>query len=376
MIIYRWRRREGAALFSMLAVGYLFLGGAGAGALVVLSLLEIANARRRFGYADGRTRLGRTYSGRAMGPLRFENSPFTGELRYFEGGYARDEADAAHGRHSRRTIACVFALPGSCFSCAWPVCLVALAVGILCLMADLGHPERVFALVAHPQLTVMTVGAYALVVGLIVAATFSVGANFDGVEVTPGIIYALSAVGVAAGFASALYTGVLLAGMASVLFWQTWILPVVFAVSSLSCGTALVFLAAAFVQTRQNLMRPLLSLARFDSALILLEAVAVAALLAQGYLDDGARLAAEALLFGDLSLMFWGGVVVLGLVVPFAMERFVRHANYSTQLMFIAAAVLLGGFLLRVCVVGAAEYDVTQMAGVMYGLANATTDVV
>ena len=357
-------------MFSMLVVGYLFLGGAGAGALVVLSLLECANAQRRFGYAADRTRLGRTFAGRAMGSLRVESSRHAGAPHYYEGGYSQAAALEARRRHGRGGISRALALPGAFFSYAWPACLLALALGVLCLVADLGRPDRLFVLILHPQPTAMTVGAYALVVALAVSVAFSVGATFDGIEITPAIVYALGCVGLLSGAVCAAYTGVLLSSLASILFWQTWLLPALFAVSSFSCGIALVMLAAAFVQARQVFVRPLRWLARADSALIVVEAVALAALVAWGLAGEGTRLAAHALFAGDLRWTFWGGVVVLGLAVPFAMERFVAHGNYSTQLLWVAMLVLVGGFVLRVCIVGTAAYDVTQMPDLMYGLAG------
>ena len=87
-------------MFSALTTGYLFLGGAGAGALVVLSLLECANAQRRFGRS----------------PVRTLMTP------------APALASASATRARLRTA---FALPDEFFARAWPLCFVALAVGML-----------------------------------------------------------------------------------------------------------------------------------------------------------------------------------------------------------------------------------------------------
>lgn len=336
-------------MFSTLVVGYLFLGGAGAGALVVLCLLECVNARRRFGFAVDRTRLGLTFAGRAMMPLRSEASD--------------GSRSANRTRFTGRPCAAAFALPVEFFARAWVVCIVVLALGVLCLAADLGHLERVAALVLHPQLTAMTIGAYALAASLAVAVVFAAGSNLDGFIPTPSFVYALSAAGVLSGVVVMAYTGVLLASLDSVLFWKTWLLPAVFILSSLSCGVALAFAAAAFTQTRQNLVRALTNLASVDTALIVLEAAALAALLIWGFAGEGTRAAAYALVSGDLASAFWGVVAALGMAVPLAMERFVRHANYGSQLLFVAVFVLAGGFALRWCVVGAGAYDVTQALG-------------
>ncbi|WP_165044276.1 NrfD/PsrC family molybdoenzyme membrane anchor subunit [Adlercreutzia sp. ZJ138] len=180
-----------------------------------------------------------------------------------------------------------------------------------------------------------------------------------------------SFIGLVSGLASIAYTGVLLSSLASVLFWQTAFLPILFTTSALSCGIACVFLSMAFVEGRQSVTRPLMNLIRIDSVAIVMEAVILAFYLAWGLSDNGTASVAWALVTGDLSLWFWGIVFAVGLVAPFVMERFVSRMNYRTQLVWIAAAVLLGGFALRFCIVAAGAYDVTQMSGAMGELAAA-----
>uniref|UniRef100_UPI002FD87285 NrfD/PsrC family molybdoenzyme membrane anchor subunit n=1 Tax=Eggerthella sinensis TaxID=242230 RepID=UPI002FD87285 len=90
--------------------------------------------------------------------------------------------------------------------------------------------------------------------------------------------------------------------------------------------------------------------------------------LALALAGDGTARAAQALVFGDMGAVFWGVLVVGGLAVPLALERFLTHGNSRTQLLWIAALLLVGGFALRFCIVGAGAYDVTQMPEELYGL--------
>ena len=311
-----------ARVFNLLTISYLFLGGAGAGALVVLAVLECANVRRRFGRLPGEA-------------TRIERA---------------------------------FALPDEFFARAWPVCFVALAAGMLCLLVDLGRPERLINLLTSPEPSAIVVGAYALAVALFCAGAFSLFELLDGPRIRVAAVWAVAAVGVVAGLVAVAYTGVLLQGLASVLFWQTPLLPTVFTLSSLSCGIACAFLGAAFVETRHPFTRPLARLALVDGVLVALEALVLTAYLVWALGGEGTALAAQALVAGDLRWAFWGGVVLCGLAVPFVLERYLTHGNSRTQLLWIAAALLAGGFVLRLCVVGAAAYDVTQMPGVLFGL--------
>lgn len=297
-------------MFNMLTTCYLFLGGTGAGALAVLCVLECARALR----------------GRAL------------------------------------------ELPEEFFARCWPVCVVALAVGILCLLADLGRPDRLLLLVTSPAPSAIAIGAFALVVALGCAVAFAVLALFDNVRAGRAVVVGLAVAGFASAAVTAAYTGVLLQSLAAVLFWQSPLLPLVFVLSSASCGIACAFLAAAFVETRHPHMRPLVWLARVDGGIVLAEAGCLAAYVLLALAGDGTARAAQALVFGDMGAVFWGVLVVGGLAVPLALERFLTHGNSRTQLLWIAALLLVGGFALRFCIVGAGAYDVTQMPEGLYGL--------
>ena len=297
-------------MFNMLTTCYLFLGGTGAGALAVLSVLECARAFRW------------------------------------------------------RSLV----LPEEFFARSWPICAVSLAVGILCLLVDLGRPDRLLHLVVSPTPSALVVGSFALIVALACAGAFSVLALFDNLRVARGAVAALAVAGVGSAAVTAAYTGVLLQGLASVLFWQTPLLPAVFVLSSASCGIATAFLAAVFVETRHPHMRPLVRLARIDGVIVIVEAACLSAYVLLALADEGSAPAARALVLGEMAPVVWGVLAVCGLAVPLVLERFITHGNSRTQLLWIAALLLAGGFALRFCVVGASAYDVTQMPEALYGL--------
>lgn len=322
-------------MFSALIVAYLFLGGTGAGATVVLCALEVMDAQRHQGQ---RRRALVAVSGLRGGRIDAEE---------------------------------VFAprLPRNFYARAWPIALVSLATGIVCLLFDIGRPDRILAFVTSPELSAVTVGAYALVAAVCVAGTFTGLSLLDGLDVAPVVVRALGIAGVAIGLVVSVYTGVLLQSMASVVLWQTPLLPAVFALSALSCGLACVFAALAFTETRQSLVAPARVFGAVDSALIAAELVALAAFVAIGLSKEGAQTSAQALVSGDLCWLFWGGLVAAGLVVPFVLERVSVSEGRRFKLLWTAGFVLAGGLALRWCVVSAAAYDVTQAVGSFLGLA-------
>lgn len=295
-------RGAGRRVFNVLTTSYLFLGGTGAGALAVLCVLECARVLRW----------------RAL------------------------------------------AMPEEFFARAWPVCAVTLATGMLCLLADLGRPDRLLGLLSSPTPSAMAAGSFALVAALACAAAFSLGALLDTVRLPRAAVLALAAAGALSAAVTATYTGVLLQSLASVLF----------VLSSASCGIATAFLAASFVETRHPYRGPLVWLARIDGGIVVVEAGCLSAFVLLAFAGEETAAAARALAFGELAPVFWGVLAVCGLAVPLVLERFLTHGNSRTQLLWIAALLLAGGFALRWCIVGAGAYDVTQMPEALYGLST------
>ena len=184
------------------------------------------------------------------------------------------------------------------------------------------------------------------------------------------IMLALAAAGALSAAVTATYTGVLLQSLASVLLWRTPLVPMLFVLSSASCGIATAFLAASFVETRHPHRGPLVWLARIDGGIVVVEAGCLAAFVLLAFAGEETAAAARALAFGELAPVFWGVLAVCGLAVPLVLERFLTHGNSRTQLLWIAALLLVGGFALRWCIVGAGAYDVTQMPEALYGLST------
>jgi len=175
------------------------------------------------------------------------------------------------------------------------------------------------------------------------------------------------------GIGVAIYTGVLLGAMPSRPFWNSPILAMLFMLSALSTGTALIILARAFIkrdrlseEDREIVHKSGYVLASADTRIIGFELLAIFLFLMFAYLTVGdVRFAIETILpGGPMASLFWIGVVLIGLVIPGAAELYLvlpgmlyQHkytvSRYSE--MLIASAVIFGGFLLRYVVVIAGQ---------------------
>jgi len=175
------------------------------------------------------------------------------------------------------------------------------------------------------------------------------------------------------GLAVAIYTGVLLGAMPSRPFWNSPVLAFLFMISALSTGIALIiFTRALFTrghlseEHREIVHKSGYLLAASDTMLIGVELLVLFLFVMFAYLTVGdVRLAIETILpGGPLSVMFWTGVVLIGLVIPgllelyFVIPSLLYRRKYTvsryTELV-IAAAVIFGGFVLRYVVVVAGQ---------------------
>lgn len=313
----RRKRSERGALFNGLTIGYLFLGGTGGGALTVLCSLSLVDM--------------------------FRTSPHAVRLSRQHGMYA------------------------------WSACLLLLVLGVLCLMADMGVPERALGFLFPREITVTLVGAWALLVGIALCLVFWCALMFDNVVLWRPLMAALAGVGILVGLAISLYTGVLLWCMVSVLAWQTPLVALLFCLSSLSGGIAVVLAMVGFVPARAHLMRRVEALLRADWLIIMLELVLLAVYVAWLLLGSDTFHFGVALVVGNEAVLFWLGLVGTGLLLPLVLERSVTYSNHRTQLLFVAVSVLVGGLALRMAVVGLFPLDLSQTTEALLRAASAAT---
>ena len=154
----------------------------------------------------------------------------------------------------------------------------------------------------------------------------------------------------ALGFATTAYSGFLLTQAEGVALWNTAVLPVRWIASGLSCAVGLV----EILESRGRLPHAgwtgtTAMLAHLSEAFILFAFVHVA--IATG--TPNAVAGAESLVGGENALLFWGGAVGLGLLVPFALGL----VKSDAAKLAAGSAAILGALFLRASVLVAGVYD-------------------
>lgn len=287
-------------MFGPFIIMYLFLGGCGAGMLFVSSLWSIVFHRR----AD------RTYR---------ESAAFrTCRNRCFAVGAAI-------------------------------VCL-----GALCLLADLGRPERFVLLFFRPNETYLTFGTFALTLLIAVGLFLAAANHFYLPRVTTCAKAVAEALCVVSSLAVMAYTGLFLQGLYAVAFWDTWLVPVLFVLSAASMGMSGCLFVAAFLRDSWLFGRDVGRMRGWHVLVLVAEALALVAFTISAAFRRGEAPSSLALLFSEpLVGWFVAGVVACGLAIPVVCEAVLFLRRIDRAFPLVDALCIFGGFALRMCIVSA-----------------------
>lgn len=288
-------------MLSTFSVLYLFLGGTGAGVIALCSVFDLFLVRQPFGGA------------RYMPGVSVHSIYRFLDIGMFIGWFA--------------TI-----------------------LGVFCLIFDLGRMDRLLSLFLHPSFSLLTLGAFMLAF-LMVASGFLVVLRFMYFpHVSRQVVSVVEGVTIVFAIGVMLYTGVLLQTL-GVAVWRTPIIPLMFLLSSLSGGSAVLLLVALWVGVEDRLVLLMRTLIRVDIALIVAELVVVVLFVLWGQASDhpAVQESFTLLIHGEYALVWWLGFFCCGLVIPLAVEL-VEHFSKRVSkgfLIFVAFLVLVGVLSLR-----------------------------
>lgn len=287
-------------MFGPLVIMYLFLGGCGAGMLLVSSLWSLVFHSR----AD------RTY----------------------------------------RESAAFRAFRNRCFVAG----TVVVCLGAVCLLADLGRPERFVLLFFRPNETYLTFGTFVLAALVAVAAFLSAAGCLYLPRIGARAKFVAEVLCVLLALAVMTYTGLFLQGLYAVAFWDTWLVPALFVLSAMSMGISACLLVSSFARDAWLFGRDVRRMHGIHVVVAFAEAAALVAFLVSAAFGRGEAPSSLALLFGEpLLSWFCAGVVLCGLAVPIVGETALVLRRVERALPLIDALCIFGGFALRVCIVSA-----------------------
>ena len=242
------------------------------------------------------------------------------------------------------------------------------ALGALLLLIELGQPFRFYLGFLRPGSSMMSVGIILISLFIVLGFLHIAFILFPKLGVKEGTQKTLGTVTAVLGLGVILYTGLLLGLVKAVPFWNTPLLPMLFLVSALLSGLAVVMLlvglqrwvAPARVQA-EEVGETLRSLVPAVVILLVVEVLMLFSLLfLMGSSQVVAVESAQYLVAGGYAAAFWVGVVVVGLLAPLALVIWVGarrgegDAGRAVDLGTLAAfCLLVGGLVLRYAVVAA-----------------------
>ncbi|GAL65928.1 NrfD protein [Jejuia pallidilutea] len=144
------------------------------------------------------------------------------------------------------------------------------------------------------------------------------------------------------------YTGILLSAFNARPLWNNAILGPLFLTSGLSTGAATIILLAKNTKEIQLF-------SKIDLALIIIELGLIVHMIMGMYAGSEVQLDAMNLLIGgEFTLMFFGFVVILGLIVPGILEA-LEIKGFKVPVAIPAILILIGGLIFRFVMVEAGQ---------------------
>lgn len=242
--------------------------------------------------------------------------------------------------------------------------LVAIAIGLVILILDATgawhNPLSLIHLLGALDSSVMSWGVIFLAVLAIVEFLFVIYEFLRGkdngytraFDKAKGV---LSVIGVIFAIATAAYTGLLIGVIKTMPLWNNALLPILFFVSAMSSGVAGALVFTGIFDRRE--IEGMHSVTVIHVALLIIEVLLVAAMFF--ILSSGNPAGAESvqmMVTGQYALLFWVVFMLLGLLVPIAVELWELKTGKGSPMLTIAIEllVLIGGFVLRYLIVHAA----------------------
>lgn len=246
---------------------------------------------------------------------------------------------------------------------------ILVAIGAPFLILDLGIKKRFLYACLNPRTSWVARGFIILsifiVIGLALIAKSVLPFGWLRTESLLWII--LEIIALVFAFGTAIYTGILLKATKSIPLWNTYFLPILFLVSALSTGSMAIILSTLGTGLFSHDAGALKVLMGAEQVLVVIEGIVLYLFLSRRYRaaeqgKDSVRL----LLFGEMKMIFWGGVVFLGFIFPVVLENIASFFPGNFVLIFVAGIFLLcGGFFLRVGILHAGIKDQIPMHRLM-----------
>jgi formate-dependent nitrite reductase membrane component NrfD len=241
----------------------------------------------------------------------------------------------------------------------------ALAIGSICLLADLGSPGKAFLAGMKPGTSWIARGTWIICIFMVLSFLHLYLHEFT--DTGRGLLNVIAILGILFAVGTMAYTGILLGASKGIPFWRTGAVPVVFVVSALVTGHFTIMLGSLLFGDEIVARAELQTTALEAAGLVFLEVLAIAFFLQAAFKTPDPRDSAERIL-GKTSFVV--GYFLFGLAVPLVLMLIIlRSAGEAATLNPIGLAGvgavlgLMGGLILRQAVLVCGALPTLNIAG-------------
>lgn len=245
--------------------------------------------------------------------------------------------------------------------------------GVLFLMFDLGRPERFMSVFGNFG-SLIAIGSV-FISAFLVIAIIHIGLwiwPFKFLEKASMLRRVLGVIGTILALGVMTYPGVAMS-LAHVPFWESGLLPLLFIGVALMTGAAAIVMVLGIFQARsvgdakelvagsiRSLAAPLLALGVFVLAVLFFYTVSA--------MEPSAQASTMLLTSGSFSALFWGGLIVAGLLLPIVLLGLGLKGRGGLPLLAALSSLLLlvGGLLARYLVVSAGVPEAADLTPATY----------
>lgn len=224
-----------------------------------------------------------------------------------------------------------------------------LCLGALCLLLDLGRPERFHLVLTSPSFSLLSLGSFLLTGAAALSGLLAAVCAFRPSWVPRPMMSVVEVAMVLFGIGVLSYTGFFFADIDFVALWNNPGLPPLFMASSASAGAALL-LGLVLLQSGGRVTALARRVAAIDTVAVLGELAALTLYVGWAAVS-GSLSTLVAYAWRDRALLMVGAVVGLGLVAPLVLEFAGRRLRSASLLALVVPCVLVGAFALRYGVV-------------------------
>ena len=228
---------------------------------------------------------------------------------------------------------------------------VLVAVSGIFLLFDLETPEKAYLVFLTVNPTILTIGSWLLVLMCVLSTLVFIIHHTSALKLPRFLVYTLEGLALLSSAGLITYTGVFASSLPTLPFLYSPFVVVIFLASSLSSGVAVLTLYGFFSSRHTSMAKSLRIIPAFDLVFILLEALGIAGLfITAGLSNNPVALESLWLFFrGNFALIFWIGVVALGMVLPICLSIFGNRTEQKAFLAIASLLLLLGAACLRYC---------------------------